>query len=154
MNVSIENESKPQGHTLRKGRVSLPGQIYLITTVTHNRTPLFTDLFAGRCVVCELAAAGVETLAYVIMPDHLHWLLELRAKTLPRVVQQMKSRSAIAINKQLKRSGAVWQHGYHDHALRKDEDIRKAARYGIANPLRASLTDSIGDYSLWDAAWV
>ena len=34
------------------------------------------------------------------------------------------------------------------------EDVRAVARYIIANPLRAGLCERIGDYPLWDAAWL
>ena len=46
------------------------------------------------------------------------------------------------------------QDGYHDHALRQEEDLRAVARYIIANPVRAGLVERIGDYPHWDAAWL
>ena len=33
-------------------------------------------------------------------------------------------------------------------------DLRVAARYVIANPLRAGLVDEIGKYPYWDAVWL
>jgi hypothetical protein len=38
--------------------------------------------------------------------------------------------------------------------LRQDEDVARVARYVVANPLRAGLVKRIGDYPLWDAAWL
>jgi hypothetical protein len=32
--------------------------------------------------------------------------------------------------------------------------LRDIARYIIANPLRAGLAESIGDYPHWDAIWL
>jgi len=90
----------------------------------------------------------VETLGYVVMPDHLHWLMVLQEGELSEVVRLLKGRAAHAIGK------AVWQANYYDHAVREDEDIRKLARYIIANPLRAGLVERIEDYSLWDAVWL
>ncbi|MNN82247.1 hypothetical protein D3C81_1991650 [compost metagenome] len=52
------------------------------------------------------------------------------------------------------RKGSLWQQGYHDRALRRDEDLVKLARYVVANPLRAGLVEKLGDYPLWDAIWV
>ena len=49
---------------------------------------------------------------------------------------------------------ATWQTNYYDHAIRQDEDLRKVARYIVANPLRAGLVEQIGDYPLWDAMWL
>ncbi len=148
---------KPHGHRLRLGRFSEPGRIYLITTVTRNRQPLFHDLFVGRLLTRVLANAQADanTLAYVIMPDHLHWLMQLTGdRTLSEVVHQIKSVSAHRINHHLQDSGPVWQRGFHDHAVRRDEDIRKLARYVIANPLRAGLVENISEYPLWDVCWI
>ncbi|WP_423251811.1 transposase, partial [Pseudomonas viridiflava] len=40
----------------------------------------------------------------------------------------------------------VWQKGYHDRAIRREEDVLKAARYIVANPLRAGLVTNVGDF--------
>ena len=48
----------------------------------------------------------------------------------------------------------LWQTGFHDHALRREEDLAATARYLIANPLRAGLVQRVGDYPFWDAVWV
>ena len=69
-------------------------------------------------------------------------------------MQGFKSRSAIAVNRCLARQGKVWQSTYHDHGRRDDEDLRETARYVVANPLRAGLVRSIGDYPHWDAVWL
>jgi putative transposase len=42
------------------------------------------------------------------MPDHFHWLLQLGQGDLGGLLQQVKSRSAKAINRHLQRSGKVW----------------------------------------------
>jgi hypothetical protein len=69
-------------------------------------------------------------------------------------MQRVKSRSAIAINRHRGSDVRIWQRGYQDHALRKEEDVRAVARYVIGNPLRAGLVQRIGNYALWDAVWV
>ena len=143
---------------LRKGRFSEPGRTYLITTVVHGRRPLFSDWQIGRVLVSELRAAErlgfAQSLAFVIMPDHLHWLVTLQSGNLPALMQRIKGHSAIAINRALDSQGQVWQKGFHDHALREEEDLRAVARYIIANPLREGLVKKIGDYPLWDAIWL
>ena len=48
----------------------------------------------------------------------------------------------------------IWQRGFHDRALRQDDNVRDIARYIIANPLRAGLSKSIGEYPHWDAIWL
>jgi REP element-mobilizing transposase RayT len=157
MSDSISQKSK---HTcdLRKGRFSEHGRTYLITAVVQDRCPIFADWKIGRLLVDELRASeksGVaQSLAWVVMPDHLHWLVTLHSGNLPALMQRIKGHSAISINRALCSQGRLWQKGFHDHALRKDEDVQTVARYIVANPLRAGLVERIGDYSLWDAIWL
>jgi REP element-mobilizing transposase RayT len=153
-------EQKPHSRDLRKGRVSIPGQAYLVTTITAGRVALFADLEMGRVLVGALhhqqQRGSVDSLAYVIMPDHLHWLFTLGAgHSLSQVIGQTKRYSAQRINDMRGTNGrAVWQDGFHDHAIRREEDLRGVARYIIANPVRAGLVARVGDYPLWDACWL
>ena len=104
---------------------------------------------------------NVNSLAFVVMPDHIHWLFALQNDcSLAKVIQSVKGRSANQVNKiRYSRGGivtkqALWQDGYHDHAVRKEEDLQQIARYIVANPLRAGLVDKITNYPLWDAIWL
>ncbi|MEQ7922540.1 transposase [Xanthomonas sp. WHRI 1810A] len=146
------------GHQLRKGRFSATGNIYLLTTVTHQRQPFFSDWRLGRLVVHQMRYMEreglVHSMAWVVMPDHLHWLIALEQGSLAALMSRMKSRSSQAFKERTRYSGAVWQKGYHDRALRRDEDLQQAARYIVANPLRAGLVKRLGDYPLWDAVWL
>jgi REP element-mobilizing transposase RayT len=148
----------PHAHHLRTGRVTEPGRVYLLTTTRYERQPLFSDFILGRLLVAELRAADaqgwVSSLAWVVMPDHLHWLVQLQTYSLDELMRRIKSNSARLINRRLGRAGPVWQDGYHDRALRKDQDLQIAARYIVANPLRAGLVRCVGDYPLWDAVWL
>jgi REP element-mobilizing transposase RayT len=144
---------------LRKGRFSESNRIYFVTTVTHGRNNLFLDLRSARAVIQTMrhldSAEYVHSLSWVVMPDHLHWLFQLNDKgSLSDVMKRMKAISARTVNQLLNRKGQVWQKSYHDHALRRDEDIKQLSRYIIANPLRAGLVDDIGKYPHWDAIWL
>jgi putative transposase len=96
----------------------------------------------------------VDSLAWVLMPDHLHWLFVLRDGALDKVMRRVKSRSAIRIRRIGGGDGPVWQKGYHDHAARTEEDLLAMARYVVANPVRAGLVQSLREYPLWDATWL
>jgi len=88
-------------------------------------------------------------LAFVVMPDHLHWLMQLgESAALSQSVRGIKSITTHRLGQQ------VFQRGYHDHAVRREEDIKSLARYVIANPVRAGLSYSVGSYPHWDAAWL
>jgi REP element-mobilizing transposase RayT len=147
-----------RANQLRAGRHSQSGQIYLLTAVTHLREPLFSDWRSGRLVVDQFrlarAEGRAESLAWVVMPDHFHWLVELQNGTLAQLMLATKSRSAREINAHLGRSGKLWQKGFHDRALRREENLLTVARYIIANPLRAELVGRVHDYPLWDAIWL
>lgn len=73
---------------------------------------------------------------------------------LARLVKHLKARSAQAINREHAVQGRVWQPGYHDRAVRQEDDLRALARYMVTNPLRAGLARSVADYSHWDAIWL
>ncbi|MDZ7787770.1 MAG: transposase [Halofilum sp. (in: g-proteobacteria)] len=137
---------------LRKGRHSAPGQEYLLTTVCTRRQPLFENRHNAETLIDELrhlqAHGYIEWLAWVLMPDHLHALGSLTG-TLPLsgLMQRLKGRSSRALG------GSVWQPGFHDHALRAEEDRAAIARYMVANPVRAGLVSSLRDYPYWYCQW-
>ena len=146
-------DDRQHSRDLRKGRYSETGRIYLVTTTIHLRTPWFQNLLNARCLVQTLMEAqqrGLgETLAYALMPDHLHWLLVLGEKcNLSTVVGGVKSLSAHRIGHR------IWQTGFHDHALRHEKDLKDIGRYVVANPLRAGLVERLSDYPHWDAIWL
>jgi REP element-mobilizing transposase RayT len=148
----------PASHRLRIGRYAEQNRIYLLTANTLGREPVFRDFFLGRLVVEQFRAAQnqgyANSLAWVVMPDHFHWLIELQNGSLSGLMQRIKSLSTKAVSLSTGRKISLWQRGFHDRALRREEDLVKLARYVVANPLRAELVEKLGDYPLWDAIWV
>jgi putative transposase len=144
-------------HLLRTYRFSRPGHSYLITCVVKDRHLIFSDFHVARMLVHEMKrldqSGVVHSLAWVIMPDHVHWLFELKSGSLATLMQSLKGRSAFVINKAYGAKLLTWQKGYHDRRVRVEEDLREMARYVIANPLRAGLVEHQGDYPLWDCIW-
>ena len=147
------------GHqALRKGRASLPGQVYLLTTTTAERVPWFLDMELARAT-CRLTAGhrtwgDAHLLCWVLMPDHWHGLVELGDRDdLPRVMNRFKAITSKHARR-VGHAGQVWARGFHDHALHREENIRQAARYIVANPVRAGLAGRAGDYPYWDCIWL
>ena len=143
---------------LTTGRYSETGRAYSLTMVTDKRIPHFSDFAMARYLINEMRtlheADQLESLAWVLMPDHLHWLLVVNKTELSEIVRIFKGKSSFDLKKSFHHDGAFWQRGFYDHVLRKEEDLRAAARYIVANPLRAGLVERIADYPHWDAAWV
>ncbi len=141
---------QPHAHRLRTGRHSQPGQVYLLTTVTRDRRPVFGEFGHARLLIGVLREQEqrrlARTLAFVVMPDHLHWLMELGdQQPLAQCMRNVKTLSALRIG------SAIWQAGYHDHAVRQEDSLPDIARYIVANPVRAGLVHRIGLYPHWDA---
>ena len=149
---------KGSSSRLRKGRFSETGRIYLVTFVTCKRRKIFTEFDHARLMVNVLKRESgyTKTLCFVVMPDHVHWLLQLGDTSFSKTVQRVKSISSREIKRKLAHNGseAIWQDGFHDHALRKEENLVKLARYVVMNPVRAGITSKICKYSHWDAVWV
>jgi len=144
---------------LRKGRVSEAGRIYLVTFTTRGRHRLFEDpdcaRIAARAMVDPRLWRDSRLLAWVLMPDHWHGLIDLGAKdTLPGRVQKLKSNTARQVRNGCPGTAAVWAKGFHDKALRAEQALLESARYIICNPVRAGLVRRVGDYPYWNAVWL
>jgi REP element-mobilizing transposase RayT len=72
---------------------------------------------------------------------------------LAQLIHSLKSYTAHEINKFLQRQGPFWQPQYHDHAVRKDEDLNEIVRYALNNPVRAGLVRDFHDYPHWYCKW-
>jgi putative transposase len=155
MNFSAHS---PGHRALRKGRVSLPGQHYLITTACENRERRFAESATAVAVSSKLCEndlwADSYLLCWALMPDHLHLLIALGAQhTLSELIRRIKCVTSKAANTADGRSGRTWACGFHDRALRETDDVIASARYIVANPIRAGLVADIADYPYWGAIW-
>lgn len=151
--------SNPGYRALRRGRASCPGTAYLITTITRDRQPVFSHFPAGcaaaRCFETPTLLRDSHMLAWVLMPDHAHWLIQLgEVDSLAALVNRLKSSSSRLAGKCAGTHRGIWVAGFHDHGLRSEEDLQGVARYIVANPLRAGLVRRIGDYPFWNAIWL
>ncbi len=139
----------PHARNLRKGRYSRPGLYYFLTATVANRRRIFVRHEHAILVLDSIRwlnrARRLMVDAAVVMPDHVHLAGQLRAGSLSGVMHTLKSYTA---NRLAERGVAapVWQRGYHDHALRDDEEYRDRIRYLIDNPVRAGLVERIEDY--------
>lgn len=94
--------------------------------------------------------------AVVVMPDHVHLLLQpLRDNRgwpvpLVDILQCLKGATAHRINKLLGTSGPVWEEESFDHVLRSNDGLQEKAEYIRQNPVRRSLVRRPEQYRwLW-----
>src|SRR3972149_1199802 len=122
---------------------------FSVTVSTAGRAPLFRKPAAVHLCVSALSETAslhhMDVLAYCFMPDHLHLLVQARDHgSFLRFMKGFKQISGYRY-----RRGAMqplWQKGYYDHALRKEEDVNQVAEYIIYNPVRAGLVGSPARY--------
>lgn len=144
--------SQQKGKNLRKGRRSLVNQIYHVTITCKDRDNHFSDFSNARYFIQQIKQAEMDgfakTFCFVVMPDHVHWLVKINKISLQQLVQRVKSLTTKSIG------FPIWQKGFYDQGIRSDESLISVARYIVANPLRAGLVGNVADYPHWDSIWL
>lgn len=126
-----------------------------ITTNASERRRIFTDAPTCDLLVRIMYEVRSETqfrlLAFAIMPDHLHIVLEPPASGLSRAIQLIKGRFARTYNQEAGSSGSVWQSRYHERTLRSEAALFRAIEYVHQNPIAARLVPEAASYQ-WSTA--
>jgi putative transposase len=91
-------------------------------------------------------------LAWAVMPNHVHCLIETFAgHPLDRVVQSWKSFTAKEANRLLDRRGTFWDRDYFDRYIRDDAHRAAVVRYIERNPVKAGLVARPEDWPFGSA---
>ncbi|KRB03553.1 hypothetical protein ASD86_20285 [Lysobacter sp. Root690] len=145
---------------MRRGRACEAHRIYLLTFVTEQRLPWFADAHLAEAAIGALLDARSwrhsTLLAWVLMPDHWHGVVELGpGDSVPALARQLKCSSSRRVRAALGAvvPSAVWAQAYHDRALRREEALLAEARYVVMNPVRAGLVRRVREYPYWGAVW-
>ena len=104
----------PNQHLLRRGRYSQINGIYHLTSATFKRHPTFTDhrlaMTACRCFTNPALNKTSELLCWVLMPDHVHWLVKIgEGDTVTAWVKRIKAVSSREVNRVRGQHSALWQ---------------------------------------------
>ena len=90
---------------------------------------------------------------WVIMPNHVHVLIELLpGVALSSILQEWKSSTSHAANKLSGRNGFFWMPEYYDRYIRDQHHLKRAIEYIDANPVKAGLADTPSSYR-WSSAY-
>lgn len=139
---------------------SYPGA-YFVTVCTQNRKCLFGRIVNGAMQLNDLGAivdacwrgltqhySHIDLDSFVVMPNHIHGIIILAEQrvpvrsnevrsALPEIVRAFKSFSAREINHLRGTSRvAIWQRGYYEHIIRKEDSLNRIREYIETNPLR------------------
>ena len=114
------------------------------------RCPRIADLVEGALL--HFDGERYCLLAWCVMPNHVHALLETREGfPLAVVLHSWKSYTSHAANRLLRRSGEFWQREYLDRYIRNAEHYERALAYVEENPVKAGLTKIKADWP-WRSA--
>jgi len=77
--------------------------------------------------------------AWVIMPNHLHFLIKVGDTPLSKIVKELKRYTSREANKILQRTGAFWCADYFDTYMRDAQQESRTQHYIEKNPVKALL---------------
>jgi putative transposase len=147
-----------KGHAaLRRGRFSQASTEYFLTLCTESRQAGLTTKCVANAILNEARAMSADgtwiMLCAVIMPDHLHLLINLGERlSLGKTVQRLKAKTSGT----LRTRGIVWERGFFDRQMRPNDDRLAVFRYIYLNPYRAGLlasSDKWPHYYCCDEEW-
>ncbi len=123
---------------------------YFLTICTIRRARWFEESEAAHWLTRQIPSLfeprGFAVLAFCVMPDHVHLLLEglTGDADLRAAVHDWKRRTGYAWKQRTGRR--LWQQGFYDYVLRDPDRIAALVRYVVQNPIRAGLTQDVTRY--------
>src|SRR5208337_4191642 len=103
------------------------------------RQPQVAGCVAGTILEGDRGRARNRLIAFVVMPNHVHLLIEPKAPA-PKITQYVKGVSARRANELLHRTGQpFWQDESFDRWVRSQREMEKIIRYIEMNPVSANL---------------
>jgi len=128
-----------------------PSRIFFATTkIAMSRRLLQSERNAGlfidvlRSLVYEYR---FKLLDFVIMPDQVHLLIEVREDmTIEKVMQLIKGRFSHRLSHEMGYKGEVWQRGFTEVQVMNKEGVQGHRAYIAENPVRAGLAASAKEY--------
>jgi len=80
--------------------------------------------------------------AWVVLPDHFHAIIDSPDGDISAIVQRIKLSFALQWRRLSKADGGIWQHRYWDHIIRSEEDMARHVDYVHINPVKHGLVGS------------
>ena len=148
--ISYKTWGKSRSLRLKDFNYASPGVAYHIAIGANEKQNIFTKPSINQMVVDTLENSaklyGYKLIAYCLMPDHLHVLVQAGedAKALREFVRGFKSYCSVATPVATNRK--LWQRGFYEHILRKEENVADIAEYILNNPVRKGLVEEMDQY--------
>ena len=134
----------------RKPRVEYAGANFHVCARRVDRWPLFVDETDYERYL-ELLAETVERfdwilLAFCLMPNHVHLLIELREPNLRKGMHRLHGMYARWFNDRHRRVGRLFEHRYKCRLVEDDLYFLTVAIYIEQNPVTGALCSSPEDW--------
>lgn len=127
----------------RRPRIEFPGALYHVIARGNNRVAIFRDDGDRDAYLARLARyqkeMGCQVHAYVLMPNHVHLLLESREIPLSLIMQRLQQTYTQYFNRRHRRTGHIFQGRYKAILCDRDAYLLELIRYLHLNPVRAGL---------------
>ena len=134
-------------------RYYLPNALVFITTVIQDRRPVFGDDADAESLLDTMRAVQTlhpfHLLAYVVLPEHLHLLMQTGAATnFSRVMHSIKRNYTLNYKKShgIRGQLELWQSRFWDHVIRDDDDLARHMDYIHYNPVKHGYSASPLDW--------
>lgn len=119
----------------------------------HLRNPQIATLVEDAFLYFD--GLRYHLLAWVIMPNHVHVLIEtLAGYPLGDIVHSWKSFTAKQANKVLGQTGRFWQPDYFDRYIRNEQHFFNIVNYIHHNPVKAGLVEQAAQWPFSSARYL
>lgn len=135
---------------VRNARARLPGPLQHLTSRGQARRAIFIDDIDRRRLLLEIGRAfdahEVRLLAYCLMGNHYHLVVDSAGGDLSAFVSHVNGRHAQAFNHRHGGSGHVFEGRFHAQPIETDAHLAASCRYVEMNPVRAGLVRAPEDW--------
>lgn len=128
----------------RDPRIQVPGVVYHVCAKGNRGRPIFADDYDRRVFLTLLAKHGRRhdwlVLTYVLMTNHYHLLIELRASNLSAGMCGLNGEySRFSSFRHRLEPGHLFRNRFWSEPIEDDVRLQAAARYIVLNPVRAGI---------------
>ena len=99
-----------------------------------------------------LCTGAIEIQAYFLMTTHYHLVLETPLARLSRAMHRLNTAYAQRFNRRHDRRGHLFESRFSSWVIRDDGHLGATCEYVLGNPVRAGVSDAVGDWPWAGAA--
>ena len=134
----------------RRPRLQYPGAVYHVMARGNRKSIIFHDdddrVRFLHVISRAVARYVLRIIAYCLMPNHYHIVLETPGTNLSAAMQFINGVFAQGSNRCHGLTGHVFEARFRSLVIERDSYLVRAARYVVRNPVRAHLVDEAASW--------